>query len=471
MPFSTSSAAASAATCFSRSILMTICLRAAIVAGQHPTVSHHRDATASPARRHRRGCVVGPQDFWELTYDRPQATELRSQRLKVPAGKHVSTAKKTAHRVFLILIMLVVFAGALGIAASLEDSSATSSKSAAADVAAKIKSLLNEGKRDTVKGYFEAPSSTLVAAAAGDYNSKFYDLGELLVRDGFGNTIIDLGREMNGSWYEWSEQRAPSSEPDAFILAWRQIVTTMRSVPGQHFKFLWTVYPISTSAAEAWPGSAYVDYIGTDIFDWYGGGANGTYPHDAIGMLDHVEKWEQILSAKPGGLNWMSAFSKATGKPVIIPEWGLDFHTFGGQDDPLFITNMMAWMKAHDAIGLYWAGVHVSPVPAASGPLLVNQGESAQDNTPGEVNAMGDLMGGRLQYAGVYLPDGQWLSDSLDQRVLAPWENTGYQLILSVPVVPDPPSIKSYAGPPEPGNKPYQLADYPDAVAALRQGA
>ncbi len=380
------------------------------------------------------------------------------------------TTEKILWKIFPILIVLVAFAGVLGIMASFGNSSTTTSKPAAAAVAAEMRTLLNEGIGDTAKGYFEATSPTLVAAAAGDYNSTFYALGELLVKDGFSNTIIDLGREMNGAWYEWSENRAPSSEPDAYILAWRQIVTTMRSVPGQHFKFLWTVFMANSSVAECWPGSAYVDYIGTDIFDWYGG-VNYTYPHTASGALDHEEKWRQILTAEPGGLNWMAAFSQATGKPIAVPEWGLDFHTFGGQDDPLFITNMMAWMKAHDAIGLYWAGRHVSPVSTASGPLLVNQGAAAQNNTPGAVNAMGDLMGGRLQYAGVYLPDHRWLSDSADQPVLAPWEHAGYQLVLSVPIVPNPPAVKSYSGPPEPGNKPYQLADYPDAVAALRQGA
>jgi hypothetical protein len=366
--------------------------------------------------------------------------------------------------------VLVALAAALGITASFGNSSATTGKPAVIAVSAEMKTLLNEGSGDTAEGYFDATSSTLVAAAAGDYNSKFYDLGELLVKDGLGSTIIELGREMNGTWYEWSEHRAPSSEPDAYILAWRQIVTTMRSVPGQHFKFLWTVYMTNTSVAEGWPGSAYVDYIGTDIFDWYGG-ANDTYPHTASGALDYEEKWQQILTAEPGGLNWMAAFSQATGKPIMVPEWGLDFHTFGGQDDPLFITNMMAWMKAHDAIGLYWEQGHVSPVSTSSGPLLVNQGGSSQANSPGAVNAMGDLMGGRLQYAGVYLPDRLWLSDGTDQPVLAPWEHAGYQLILSVPIVPNPPAIKTYSGPPEPGNKPYQLANYPDAVAALKQGA
>ena len=383
----------------------------------------------------------------------------------------MSVRKKILWTIFPILIVLVVFAGVVGITASFGVSTTTPSKPVASDpsVAPDLNALLNVGKGPGTEGYFERTSSGLVAAAAGQYNSRFYGLGQLLVKDGLGSTIIDLGREMNGKWYEWSQHRAPSSEPDAYIRAWRQIVTTMRSVPGQHFKFVWTLYPTGTSVAESWPGSAYVDYIGTDIFDWYGG-PKGTYPHTASGALDHEARWQQMLTAEPGGLNWMAAFSRATGKPIIIPEWGLDFHTFGGQDDPMFITNMMAWMKAHHAIGLYWAGGHVTPEPTASGPLLVNQGASAQNNTPGTVNGMGKLMGGRLQYAGVYLPDGRWFSEKIDQPVLAPWMHAGYRLILSVPITPNPPAIKSYSGPPEPGHRSYQLADYPDSVAALRRG-
>ena len=383
---------------------------------------------------------------------------------------HMSTIKKILPKIFPTVIVLVVFAGVLAITTSFRNTSSTITKpKVTAAAASETAVLLNEGDGETASSYFEATSSTLVAAAAGAYNSNFYDLGKLLVHDGLSNTIIELGREMNGTWYEWNEHHAPPSEPDAFIRAWRQIVTAMRSVPGQHFKFLWTVYPANTSVAESWPGSAYVDYIGTDIFDWYGG-PKGTYPHTASGALDHEAKWQQILTTEPGGLNWTAAFSRATGKPIIIPEWGLDFHTFGGQDDPMFITNMMAWMKAHHAIGLYWAGGHVTSEATASGPLLVNQGASAQNNTPGSVNGMGKLLGGRLQYAGVYLPDGKWFSASIDQPVLAPWIHAGYRLILSVPIVPNPPAIKSYSGPPEPGHKSYQLADYRDAVAALRRG-
>ncbi|HYX59518.1 MAG TPA: hypothetical protein VE888_10990 [Streptosporangiaceae bacterium] len=47
----------------------------------------------------------------------------------------------------------------------------------------------------------------------------------------------------------------------------------------------------------------------------------------------------------------------------------------------------------------------------------------------------------------------------------------GYQLVLSVDIIPNPPAIKSYSGAPEPGNKLYQLSGYPDAVAALKHGS
>ena len=333
-----------------------------------------------------------------------------------------------------------------------------------------LQPLLNDGgPGDTSHGYYESSSPALAAVAAGADNERFYRLGELLVQDGFADAIINLSREMNGSWYAWSERRAPSSEPGAFIVAWRQVVTTMRSVPGAHFKFLWTLYPNQATAAPCWPGSSYVDYVGTDILDWYGG-PDGSYPHTASGALDWAVHWQQDLTATPGGLDWIAQFSQLTRKPIIIPEWGLDFHTFGGHDDAYFLTHMTAWLRAHHAIGLYWEQDHVTSSGWPGGPLLPDVGASAQVNTPAAVNGMGKLLGGHLQYAGVYLNDQEPISDAAAQPVLAPWEHAGYQLVLSVDVIPNPPAIKPYSGPSEPGNRAYQLSSYPAAVAALRQG-
>ena len=240
---------------------------------------------------------------------------------------------------------------------------------------AELAALLNDGRPNSATpARHKSDSPALVAAAAGADNQRFYRLGELLVRDGLSDTIINLSREMNGYWYAWSVWHAPSSELDAFILAWRQVVTTMRSVPGEHFKFLWTIYPGAATVTECWPGSAYVDYVGTDIFDWHGN-PDGTYPHTASGALDWALRWQQILTASPGGLNWTARFAEVTGKPIIVPEWGLDFHSFGGKDDTYFLTRMTAWLKAHRAIGLYWVQGHVASSGRPGGPLIANRSE------------------------------------------------------------------------------------------------
>ena len=326
-------------------------------------------------------------------------------------------------------------------------SSASPSSSPA--VAAALAALLRQGTPDTAPGYWEKPSVALEAAVAGADDARFRALGALLVKDGFAGAIVDLGREMTGGWYNWSERKCPPAEPGCYALAWRHAVDAMRSAPGQHFRFLWTVFPGTAAAIDAWPGASYVDLVGTDVYDWYGG-PHGTYPHTASGQLDHDARWREILT-QPGGLDWIARLSQLTGKPVAIPEWGLDFHSFGGQDDPAFITRMLAWLHAHHAIGVYWASQHVVPYQAVPpGPLLAGQG--AYGGSPAGVNGFGLLLGGRLQYAEAFLPDHQPVSDSSAQPVLAAWQQAGDQLILGVPLVPL--TVPSYACPPEPGGSP-----------------
>jgi hypothetical protein len=330
---------------------------------------------------------------------------------------------------------------------------------------AALAALLRQGTPDTAPSYWEQPSAALAAAAAGAADANFRVLGALLVKDGFAGAIINLGREMTGGWYNWSEEKCPRAEPDCYILAWRHAVDAMRSVPGQHFRFLWTTFPGGAAGTDAWPGAPYVDLVGTDVYDWYGG-PNDTYPHTASGQLDHDAKWRQILTP-PGGLDWLAQLSQLTGKPIAIPEWGLDFHSFGGQDDPAFIARMLAWLHAHHAIGVYWAVQHVASDQAVPpGPLLADLGADA--GSPAGVNDLGLLLGGRLQYAEAFLPEDQPVSDLSAQPVLARWQHAGYQLILDVSLVPL--TVPSYNGPPEPGGHPYQLAGYPDALAAFRQG-
>ena len=187
---------------------------------------------------------------------------------------------------------------------------------------------------------------TLAAGAAGAYNEHFRRLARALVRNRLGNTVLRVGWEFNGAWSLWSA----ASSPTDFVAYWRQIVTTMRGIaPGLRFDWCPTLGLGALPTEQAWPGDAYVDYVGSDVYDqaW---GENGATVSDA------AERWNHLLT-QPYGLNWLAEFAAVHGKPITLPEWGLitrpDGH--GGGDNPYFIQQMHRWILGHDvAYAIYF---------------------------------------------------------------------------------------------------------------------
>jgi hypothetical protein len=187
-------------------------------------------------------------------------------------------------------------------------------------------------------------AGTLQQGATGAYNDHFRKLAQLLIAKGQDDAVLRLGWEFNGNWFRW----AASSDPQAFVGYWREIVTTMRSVPGAHFTFDWCPNggPTDMPADRAYPGDAYVDYIGQDFYDagW------------AQGWQDPATRWQSNLT-QPFGLQWQRDFAAAHGKPMSYGEWGLwvraDGH--GGGDDPYFIQKMHDWLDRNNvAFAMYF---------------------------------------------------------------------------------------------------------------------
>jgi len=177
---------------------------------------------------------------------------------------------------------------------------------------------------------------TLAAGATGAYNSYFVTLAQTLVAAGDGNAYLRLGWEFDGGWYAWS---ATSAGAEASYAAYfDQIVTAMRSVSGQNFKFVWNPDAQAFNEAPydvtlAYPGNAYVDVIGLDDYDqtW-------------VTPQNPANEWNE--TSLPG-LDDAHSFAAAQGKPLAITEWGLtirsDGHGLG--DDPLYINDFTSWMK------------------------------------------------------------------------------------------------------------------------------
>lgn len=169
-------------------------------------------------------------------------------------------------------------------------------------------------------------STMLEKGAAGDYDKNFRVLAERLVARGATETIIVLGWEMNGTTY--THRCGPN--PGAWKAYWRSIVATMRSVPGQAFRFDFT--PARGPEAIAWqrcyPGDDVVDIIGMDHYDMPPGDSFAEYIEGPYGLRAHAE------------------FAAAHGKPISFPEWGL----FRYGDRPQFVRAMHEWINSHNVV-------------------------------------------------------------------------------------------------------------------------
>jgi hypothetical protein len=179
---------------------------------------------------------------------------------------------------------------------------------------------------------------TLAQGATGAYDQYFATLAKNLVSGGESGAILRLGWEFNGNWFPWSVQT--SADAANFVAFWKQIVTTMRAARGEHFTFVWNpngASPTSYTPDQAYPGNAYVDYVGTDDYDNFWGTP-----------FTPAAAWANQLSQQ-WGFNWLASFAASHAKPIAIPEWSDEYRSDGHGlgDDPSFMDHMGAWFVSH----------------------------------------------------------------------------------------------------------------------------
>jgi hypothetical protein len=196
--------------------------------------------------------------------------------------------------------------------------------------------------------------STLAQGAKGEYNSHFTLMAQNLVKTGLGNSVICMG--LFNTDVPWKVENA--ADAANFVLYWQQIVTTMRAVPGaEKLQFDWvganakTSYPIDA----AYPGDAYVDFVGMVLFDRcfdksiYPIPANAT---DAETLARRQKAWNTYYyPAAENGLEAWRAVARAHKKPFSIPGWCLDADHYEdetlstGGDNTFFIQQMYNFIQ------------------------------------------------------------------------------------------------------------------------------
>jgi hypothetical protein len=202
-------------------------------------------------------------------------------------------------------------------------------------------------------------TDTLALGATGVYNANFVTLAQTLISAGQAGAILRLGWEFTGNWDSW--RVTDPTDAANYAEYYRQIVTAMRSVPGQAFKFIWEgadpqdgSYGDAYTADDSYPGDAYVDYVGTDTYDQSWDGGCGLPFNNTSTAAESMCIW---TNGTLPGLTRVADFASAHGKPVVFPEWGLairgDGHGLG--DDPTFIQQMGGWIASHNvAFDIYF---------------------------------------------------------------------------------------------------------------------
>jgi hypothetical protein len=188
--------------------------------------------------------------------------------------------------------------------------------------------------------------ATLADAGKGLYNAHYKAVAQKLAQFRPKDSVIYVrtGWEFNGGWFAWTVH---GGKGDDFIAAFRQFVTTFRSV-SPRFRFDWCPAwgdqvwsdrkPVPL--AQFYPGDEYVDVIGLDIYD----------EKQYTKIEDPVKRWQFYLK-RGHGLNWHRRFATEHHKPMSFPEWGIG----GAGDDPYFIEKFHQWVADNDVLyHTYW---------------------------------------------------------------------------------------------------------------------
>lgn len=207
-----------------------------------------------------------------------------------------------------------------------------------------------------------AGATTWAQEATGASDTYWTALGNNLIALGLSHTVLRIGREMNENWYHWCLPVTGDTKTQ-HVAGWQHIVTLLRGLTGAHFKFMWnpgigsgsTGYDFST----AYPGAAYVDYIGIDCYDF----ETPAIPHPPyVRTLAQQQSTFSTMKTQLDGLNGWLNFCQlySGGVPLAFPEWGLELWLSGGTnydgggDNPYFINQMASSYISASAMHALW---------------------------------------------------------------------------------------------------------------------
>lgn len=112
--------------------------------------------------------------------------------------------------------------------------------------------------------------------------------------------FLRFAPEMNGTWIPWGVT-VNSNTPQLFIAAWRHIHTLFTKVGATNVSWVWTPNDVeggNVSLQAIYPGNAYVDWVGIDVFNW-GKRNDSSWQSFAQVMANSYQVLQQVAPKKP----------------------------------------------------------------------------------------------------------------------------------------------------------------------------
>lgn len=190
--------------------------------------------------------------------------------------------------------------------------------------------------------------NTYSALNAGSYDSHWTTFGSLLAAQdaaaGRLPSIVNIGWEANGSYFEWGYNSAFGEKYTSaaqYIAGFQRIATVLRTAyPAVKIGWIMNGHANPMAASSIFPGAAYVDYIGADYYDMY---PASTSQSDFTALAETADQ----------GILWYLQLCDDHNKLLLIPEWGVVHDTsYGGGDNPDYVSWMVDVFQQAQNVGL-----------------------------------------------------------------------------------------------------------------------
>jgi hypothetical protein len=172
---------------------------------------------------------------------------------------------------------------------------------------------------------------TLQSILDGDWDAYISQRGAELASLGT-PVMVRWGHEFNGNWYPWSTG-LNGNDPKKYVRAYQHVHDLVTAAGATNVQWIWA-YNNSSIPADSWnqpaaayPGDAYVDWVGLDGYNWGNGPS-----WDPTG--NHWSSFDGVI-----GDAYRSAVQIAPNKPVAIAEFG---SSEDGGDKAAWLSTMFA---------------------------------------------------------------------------------------------------------------------------------